>query len=354
MPGPASETRHPDGAREALLYEPRDDGSVVCILCAHRCKMKPGQLGKCRVRENRDGRLVTLVGDRIVSAAIDPIEKKPFYHFLPGSLSYSIATVGCNFHCRFCQNWSIAHWPRLEPGSFPGTPVTPQSIIRAAENGDCRSIAYTYTEPTVFFELALETCTLAAEAGIKNVFVTNGFLTAEALDLITPVLHAASVDLKSFRAEFYDELCRGQLEHVLNTIRDLRDRDIWLEVTTLIIPGQNDSDEELVQLSHWLAGVDRDIPWHVSAFFPDYEMTDLSPTPASILHRAARIGRQAGLRHVYTGNVPDDAWSDTACSGCGRILIRRCGYRVSENALSCGRCPGCGTGVAGVWDGLAR
>jgi pyruvate formate lyase activating enzyme len=351
MVGPAEETDRSAGAREALLYLPCDDGSVVCILCAHRCKIKAGQTGKCRVRENRGGKLFTMVADRIVSAAIDPIEKKPFYHYLPGSLTYSIATVGCNFHCLFCQNWSIAHWPRLEPGSFPGTPVKPENIVRTAKQGGCRTIAYTYTEPTVFIELALETCELAVESGLRNVFVTNGYMTPEALDLISPVLHAASVDLKSFRPEFYDELCRGELEPVLNTIRDLRRRGIWVEVTTLIIPGRNDSDEELVELSHWLASVDREIPWHVSAFFPGYEMTELSPTPAGILHRAARIGRQAGLRYVYTGNVPDDAWSDTSCPGCGRMLVRRSGYRIAGNALTRGRCPGCDAAIAGVWDG---
>lgn len=349
MAGPREETD--SVPREALLYESCGDGKVICILCAHRCKLNPGQTGKCRVRENRDGRLVTLVGDRIVSAAIDPIEKKPLYHYLPGSLSFSIATVGCNFHCRFCQNWSIAHWPRQEPGSFPGAPVTPEGIVRTAKNGGCRSIAYTYTEPTVFFELALETCELAHKSGLRNVFVTNGYMTPEALELISPVLHAASIDLKSFRGDFYDELCRGELDHVLSTIRSMRERRIWVEVTTLIIPGRNDSDEELVELSHWLASVGRDIPWHVSAFFPDYEMTDLPPTPTTILHRAARIGRQAGLRHVYTGNVPEDAWSDTSCPECGRMLVRRAGYRILENAVEKGCCPGCRAAIAGVWNG---
>jgi pyruvate formate lyase activating enzyme len=315
--------------------------------------MRQGTLGKCRVRENRDGKLVTLVSDRVVSAAIDPIEKKPFYHFLPGNQSYSIATVGCNFHCSFCQNWSIAHWPRLEPGSFPGELTNPKTIVEKAVEGGCQTIAYTYTEPTIFFELALETARLAIEVGIKNAFVTNGFMTPEALDLIAPVLHAASVDLKSFREEFYDELCRASLDHVLETIRAMRERHIWVEVTTLVIPGRNDSDVELSALAHWLAELDRDIPWHVSAFFPDYQLLDAPPTPASILHRAARIGRQAGLRYVYTGNVPDDPWSDTACPECGRLLIRRTGYRISENALEAGRCPVCKTAIAGVWSGEA-
>jgi pyruvate formate lyase activating enzyme len=291
---------------------------------------------------------VTLVGDRVVAIDVDPIEKKPFFHVLPGSLAYSVATVGCNMHCRFCQNWEISQWPRTR-GEIPGDVVSAEDVVVAARAAGCASIAYTYTEPTIFFELALETARRAASAGLKNLFVTNGYMTAEALATIAPVLHAANVDLKSFSDSYYRKVCGATLAPVLDTIRRMRERGIWVEVTTLIVPGRNDSDEELTALARWLASVDRDVPWHVSAFHPTYRMLDVPPTRAGALHRAARIGQQAGLRHVYTGNVPGDSWEDTACPACGRPLVRRRGFAVLENALVDGRCPACRFAVAGVW-----
>jgi pyruvate formate lyase activating enzyme len=336
-------------AHEALLYARQPDGSVVCHLCAHRCRVRPGLRGICGVRENRDGVLVTLVGDRVVSAEVDPIEKKPFFHFLPGSLAYSIATVGCNFHCLFCQNWEISQWPRERGGPLPGAAISPAGLVRAARAAGCRTIAYTYTEPTVFFELALETSRLASEAGLKNVFVTNGYMTKEALAVIGSTLHGANVDLKSFSDRYYRRVCGATLAPVLETIGRLRELRIWVEVTTLLIPGHNDSDAELTALSRWLASVDPDMPWHVSAFFPAYRMADVPPTPVSALHRAVRIGRDAGLHYVYTGNIPEEAWETTACPRCGRWLVRRRGLRLLDNSLAAGRCRACGTPIAGVW-----
>ena len=337
----------------AVLWTAEPDGSVVCALCAHRCRIRPGLRGICGVRENRAGRLVSLVRDRVVSADVDPIEKKPFFHFLPGSLAYSIATVGCNLHCLFCQNWQISQWPREHTGPVPGRPTTPREIVAAARATGSATIAYTYTEPTIFFELALETSRLAAEAGLRNVFVTNGYMTREALDLIGGALHAANVDLKSFSDRYYRRVCGATLRPVLETIEALRARGVWVEVTTLLIPGRNDGDEELGALAHWLASVDREMPWHVSAFSPAYRLTDAPPTPARALHRAARLGRDAGLRYVYTGNVPGDPWESTACPTCGRWLVRRRGFSVLENVLAGGRCPDCGTAIAGVWDEVA-
>ncbi len=334
----------------ALLWDSRPDGSVVCHLCAHRCRIRPGLSGICGVRENRAGTLVTLVGDSRVSAEVDPIEKKPLFHFLPGSLAYSIATVGCNFHCLFCQNWSISQWPREHRGRIPGERTSPAELVRAARAARCASIAYTYTEPTVFFELALATSRLAAAAGLGNVFVTNGYMTAEALALVAPVLHGANVDLKSFSDRYYRKVCGATLEPVLDTIRGMRERGIWVEVTTLLVPGHNDGDEELRALAAWLASVDRDMPWHVSAFSSAYRMRDVPPTATAALHRAAGIGRDAGLRHVYTGNVPGDPFESTRCPGCGRELIRRRGFQVLASTLADGRCPGCATAIAGVWE----
>jgi pyruvate formate lyase activating enzyme len=335
---------------EALLWEGQPDGSVVCHLCAHRCRIKPGLRGICGVRENRAGRLESLSADRVVTAEVDPIEKKPFFHFLPGSTAYSLATAGCNFHCLFCQNWVISQWPRERPGCpLPGEAVAPGDIVAAARAARCASIAYTYTEPTIFFELALATCRLAAEAGLRNVFVTNGYMTPEALDLITPVLHAANVDLKSFSDRYYRKVCGATLPPVLDTVRGMRRRGIWVEVTTLLVPGHNDDDAELAALARWLAATDPDMPWHVSAFYPAYKMLDTPPTPLATLERAARIGRDAGLRYVYVGNIPGEERESTACPGCGEVVVRRVGFAVLANRLEGGRCPRCRTAVAGVW-----
>lgn len=336
-------------ASEALLYGKQPDGSVVCHLCAHRCVIRPGRRGICWVRENRGGTLVTLVSDRVIGANLDPIEKKPFFHFLPGSLAYSISTVGCNFHCLFCQNWEISQWPREHSGPAPGTPTTPQDIVAAALATGCRSIAYTYTEPTIFFELALDTCRLAADAGLKNVFVTNGYMTPEALDMIAPVLHAANVDLKGFSEQYYRKVCGATLAPVLEMIQRMRERNIWVEVTTLLVPGRNDADEELRALARWLVSVDRDIPWHVSAFYPTYKMLDVPPTPVQTLFRAAAIGKEAGLRFIYVGNAPGEQWEDTICPACGRRLVHRRGFTVLERSLADGHCPGCRLSIAGVW-----
>ena len=336
---------------ETLLWDRQLDGSVVCHLCAHRCRIKPGLRGICGVRENRDGTLVSLVTDRLVTAEIDPIEKKPFFHFLPGSTAYSIATAGCNFHCLFCQNWVISQWPRGHPDRMlPGEAVTPGDIVGAARTARCASIAYTYTEPTIFFELALGTCRLAAEAGLRNVFVTNGYMTPEALALIGPVLHGANVDLKSFSDRYYRRVCGATLRPVLDTIRGLRLRGVWVEVTTLLIPGHNDDDAELAALARWLSKTDRDIPWHVSAFFPAYKMITTPPTPLATLERAARIGRDAGLRYVYVGNIPGEERESTACPGCGNVVVRRRGFAVLANRLEGGRCPWCRAALAGVWE----
>jgi pyruvate formate lyase activating enzyme len=336
-------------ARPALLWEARAGGKVVCHLCAHRCVIRPGLRGICGVRENRDGALVTLVADRVVSMEVDPIEKKPFFHVLPGSRALSIATVGCNFRCRFCQNWPLSQWPRVNSGAVPGTPGTPAELVARARAAGCASIAYTYTEPTVFFELALETARRAAAASLANLFVTNGYMTREALELLAPVLHAANVDLKSFSDRYYRKVCGATLAPVLANIRAMRELGIWVEVTTLLVPGHNDTDEELRALTRWLASVDPDMPWHVSAFFPAYRMSHVPPTPPAALHRAARLGREAGLRYVYTGNVPGDPWESTACPRCGRWLVRRRGFTLLDVSVAAGVCPVCGLPIPGLW-----
>ncbi len=334
--------------REAMLWEPLGDSRVRCNLCAHRCVIPEGKRGICLVRENRGGKLYTLVYNRIVSQALDPIEKKPLFHFLPGSAALSIATVGCNFRCDFCQNWEISQYPHEHGGAVIGERVSPELLVRQAKSAGAQVIAYTYTEPTVFFELAYDTARLAAAEGLKNVFVSNGYLTEETAREIAPYLHGINIDLKSFSDEFYRRHCGATLQPVLDTIELMVKLGIWVEVTTLIIPGWNDSDDELSWIAQFLAGVSPDIPWHISRFIPAYKVFDRPPTPLDTLRRASEIGREAGLKYVYIGNIPGEG-EDTVCPHCGEVLIRRRGFYVLENKLTGGRCPKCGSEIAGVW-----
>jgi pyruvate formate lyase activating enzyme len=332
--------------REAMLWDPVGDGTVACRVCAHRCVIKPGKLGVCAVRENRDGRLVTLVYGEVVAAHVDPIEKKPLYHFFPGSRALSIATPGCNFHCGFCQNWQISQAPRRVGGGISGEPFPPEDVVRVAREERCRSISYTYTEPTIFFEYAHDTAVLAREAGLANNFVTNGYMTAEALEALRPALDAANVDLKAFRDETYRKVCGARLEPVLDSIRRMKEMGIWVEVTTLVVPGLNDGPAELEAIARFIASVDPDIPWHISRYHPDYEYTEAPATPVSTLRAAADAGRKEGLRYIYVGNVPGES-EDTACATCGTALIRRRGFTVVANVLKDSRCPQCGAALPG-------
>jgi pyruvate formate lyase activating enzyme len=336
---------------EALLYDKLDDQKVRCALCSHRCVIAAGKRGICNVRENRGGLLHTLVYGRLIAQHIDPIEKKPLYHFLPGSQSYSIATVGCNFRCRFCQNADIAQLPTDRGGAILGDTVSPAAVVAAARRAGCRSISYTYTEPTVFFEFALETARRAHAQGLRNVFVTNGYMTAEALEMISPVLDAANVDLKAFTRKYYKDLCGAKLEHVQETLRNMKSAGVFLEVTTLVVPGLNDDPGELRALAAFLVkDLGPDTPWHISRFHPTYRLTDRPPTPVKTLHAAREIGLSAGLKYVYTGNVPGDAGENTMCPACRETLIERWGFRVQKLRLKDGCCIQCGEAIEGVWD----
>lgn len=335
--------------REALMYERLPDDSVLCGLCRHRCRIAPGKRGICHVRENRAGTLVSLVYGMPVAEHVDPVEKKPLFHFLPESLTYSIATVGCNFSCRHCQNYSIAQDRPDAGGIVRGTDVTPEEVVRRAIQAGCSSISYTYTEPTIFFEYALDIARLASSSGLRNIFVTNGYITTEALDAIAPYLDAANIDLKGFSSDFYRRVTGAVLEEVLDCIRDYRRRGIWIEITTLVIPGENDSTEQLEGIADFIASdLGTHVPWHISRFFPQYLMTDREVTPLDSLTRAVQAGRRSGLQFLYTGNCADGL-EDTLCAGCGKVLLRRQGFRVVENAIHSGTCLQCGTPVAGVW-----
>jgi pyruvate formate lyase activating enzyme len=335
---------------EAILWEhlAPDDPRVRCNLCSHRCVILPGRQGACCVRENRDGVLYTLVYERTISQNVDPIEKKPLFHFQPGSRSFSIATAGCNFRCVFCQNWEISQLPR-EGGQIPGSLATPKQIAQAAVRTGCQSISYTYTEPTIFAEYALDTAREALALGLKNVFVSNGYMTPELLDLMAGLIHGINVDLKAGRGEFYHKLSGAALDPVLRNLKLIQQHGIWQEITTLVIPGLNDSDEELRWIARYLFDeLGPDAPWHISRFYPQYKMTDTPPTPVATLERAWHIGRDVGLRYVYVGNVPGHDTESTRCPGCGTIAIERYGYHTRVQALRGGKCTKCGTAVVGV------
>jgi pyruvate formate lyase activating enzyme len=336
---------------EAYLYETLEDDKVRCNLCSHRCLIKDGRRGICGVRENKGGILQTLVYGKLIAQHIDPIEKKPLFHFLPGSLSYSVATVGCNFRCQFCQNADIAQMPADRGGMIMGQTCGPAEIVDAALRAGCQSISYTYTEPTVYFELAFETARLAADKGLRNVFVTNGYMTADALEMIHPYLDAANVDLKAYTNQYYKEQCGARLEHVQATLKLMKSLGIFVEVTTLIVPGLNDDPVELKELAEFIAqDLGNNTPWHISRFHPTYKLVNRPPTPVNTLTRTRKIGLKAGLKYVYTGNVPGNTAENTFCFRCGETVIERRGFQVSSLNIKNGQCITCSTEIDGVWE----
>lgn len=341
------EMRRDEFAREARLYSPVGAGAVKCGLCAFRCRIEDGRRGVCGVRENVGGTLYTHTWGRLVAEHIDPVEKKPFYHFQPSSKSYSIAAVGCNFRCLNCQNSEISQMPR-EHGRVIGDEVSPEEVVSEAYETGCSSIAYTYTEPTMLHEFAMETGALAREKGLKNLFVTNGYMTRECLEELSGVLDAANVDVKAFSEAFYKKVCGARLSPVLETVESMREMGVWVEITTLVIPGMNDSESELTALARWIASVDRSMPWHLSAFHPAYRMMDAPPTPRETLERAREAGLAEGLKYVYTGNVPGSPGESTYCWSCGRLLIERRGFMVKRNDITEGKCPACASRIDGV------
>jgi pyruvate formate lyase activating enzyme len=340
------ETR--ENLHPAMLWEKAEGGKVRCRLCPFRCVIAEGKLGHCQVRQNVGGELFSLNYNRVCSVNVDPIEKKPLFHFMPGSLSLSVACVGCNFQCEFCQNWQISQMPR-EEHRIDGQRITPAELVGYAKRNGCESMSYTYTEPTIFFELAYDTGKLAHEAGLKNTFVSNGYMTIEALETIEPYLDAINVDLKSFREDFYRKVCKAHLEPVLESLKWLAKSRVWLEVTTLVVPGQNDSEEELTDIARFIADeLGTQIPWHVSRFHPDYKMTDVPSTPMATIDRAIQIGKEAGLAYCYGGNVLGHPSENTYCKKCKKPVIERWGFSIRKNAIVGGQCPACGTAVDGV------
>ena len=338
--------------KEAYLTRPLSDGAVQCQVCEHFCAVKPGQAGKCGVRRNYDGTLYLVVYGKAIAIHVDPIEKKPLFHFLPRGDVLSIGTYGCNFRCSFCQNWEMAQRRDFdEERDYLGQDAPPEVLVNTCRQRGIPMIAYTYNEPTVFFEYTYDTARLAHEQGIKNVYVSDGFMSRAALDMIAPYLDGINVDLKAFTEEFYRNVCGARLEPVKRNIRDIaQETDVWIEVTTLLIPGLNDGDDELRAMADWLAGVDPETPWHVTTFRPAYKMLDRPPTSQRALARAYEIGKEAGLHYVYVGNVMDADRESTFCPQCGQLLIQRRGYDVREVWPERGVCPRCGHVVPGVWD----
>ena len=334
--------------KEAVLWEGMDEKTVRCNLCNWRCLINDGSRGHCCVRKNINGKLYSLNYHSLCAANPDPIEKKPLFHFQPGSKSFSIAAPGCNFQCVFCQNWHISQIVKDE-GQIEGQSLKPAEIVDFAIKTGCKSMAYTYTEPTIFMELAADCGRIAKEKGLANVFVSNGYMTKEAIDFAADWLDGINVDLKSFSEDYYKNLCKAKLKPVLETIDYIANHTkIWMEVTTLVVPGQNDSDDELKQIADFLVNTcGSDVPWHVSRFYPQYKYSDAPSTPGSTLQRAEIIAKTAGLRYVYIGNLRTIKGENTYCPKCQRLLIEREGFCVTKNEVKDGCCGGCNEKIAG-------
>lgn len=332
-------------------FQRREGDRIRCLLCPHRCLLKEGQTGICNVRRVENGRLHTLAYGMAAALHVDPIEKKPLFHFLPGSLSLSVGTVGCNLHCLFCQNWTLSLMSDNLDKHAATQYISPESIVASALKHHCRSIAFTYSEPTIFYEYARDIAVQSANRGLSNIFVTNGYIESEPLLALKGVLHAANVDLKTFRDHTYREIMGGTLSPVLENVKRMKhDLKLWLEVTTLVIPTINDSEAELKDIATFIKQeLGADVPWHVSRFHPDYQMTHLPPTPVATLQRAREIGMEMGLHYVYTGNAPGNPGETTYCPECTHPLIKRQGFTIKRNSVTGGTCNKCGAAISGVW-----
>lgn len=331
--------------KEAMLYERLEDLKVRCNLCARRCLIPDGKLGFCRVRENRGGILYSLVYPKVCSYAIDPITKKPLAHFHPSASVFSLATVGCNFNCLFCDNWVISHAKDIR-----GDEIPPERIVRLAKDYGCEGISYTYTEPTIFFELAYETSRLAHEEGLFNTFVTNGYMTPEAIRAIAPYLDAATVDFKgSGEPKFYRELMSvPSVEPIYEGLMEMRRRGIHLEITDLLVTKYGDSLESVRRLARWIKeNLGPDIPFHILRFHPDFRLMDVPSTPIETLEKACEVSREEGLHYVYIGNVPGHRYENTYCPSCGELVVGRFGFDITRWRLKEGNlCPKCGAKIA--------
>lgn len=329
--------------KEALLYEKLEEKRARCKVCQRRCLIQPEKRGFCNTRENNDGKIYSLVYAASSSSAVDPIEKKPLFHFYPGSLVYSLGTIGCNLTCKYCQNWNIS---QAQIDTALTQKILPEEAIDITKKYGCKSIAWTYNEPTMWLEYTIDSAKIAQKEDIKTVYVTNGYMSTEALELIGPHLDAANVDLKGMSDRFYRDLCNARLDPVLENILWMHEKGIHLEITNLIIPGYNDSEEDLNALIKFMTeDVGLEVPLHFSRFFPHYKMNDVSPTPVETIMKARNLALDAGMKYVYVGNVQGYGES-TICPMCGETLILRDGYRIGGiNLDKKNRCPGCKTDI---------
>ncbi|MEE9293710.1 MAG: AmmeMemoRadiSam system radical SAM enzyme [Phycisphaerae bacterium] len=344
LPGPKLEglARH-----EAMFWEKLDENKIKCVLCPRECEVAEVERGYCGVRENRGGKYQTLVYGALCSANVDPIEKKPLFHYLPGTTAFSIATAGCNIECKFCQNWQIS---QFRPEQINSTLVQPDRLVAACKSRGCPTIAYTYTEPVIFYEYMHDAAALAREHGVGSVMISNGYIQEKPLRQLCRHLTGVKIDFKAFSDKFYAETCAGELKPVLKTFEILKDIGIWFELVVLIIPTLNDSSDEIKQMSEWvLKHLGPDVPMHFTRFHPTYRITNLPRTPVSTLERCRKIALDAGVHYVYAGNVPMHPGENTYCHHCHNELIRRTGFRVRSNQIQDGKCPKCGTSIPGVW-----
>lgn len=334
--------------KEALHYRAIDNDTVECVLCPRRCVLKNGQRSPCRVREPRNGKLYSLVYELPCSIHVDPIEKKPLYHVLPASRSFSIATAGCNLRCKYCQNWQIS---QENPENVVERYLPCEEVVNAAQRERCASIAYTYSEPIVFYEYMYDTSKLAKAKGIKNVWVTSGFINPDPLKELSGVIDAANIDLKGFSESFMREVCGARLEPVLETIKMARENGIWVELTNLLIPTLNDDPAMIKNMCAWIReNLGKEVPIHFSRFWPMYKLKNLPPTPVETLHMAREIAQKEGLYFAYIGNVPQDPGNNTYCPRCKKIVVGRAGYFVMENNVVGSKCKFCGYPIAGIWE----
>ncbi|MEW6457080.1 MAG: AmmeMemoRadiSam system radical SAM enzyme [Acidobacteriota bacterium] len=336
--------------KEAMFWEEMGNGKVRCELCRHRCVIYEGKIAVCGVRINKGGKLFSLVYGNPIAMHVDPIEKKPLFHFYPGTTSFSIATVGCNMKCSNCQNWDISQYKfDKQKNKVKNSWVTPEEIVKMTMEKKCKTISYTYTEPTIFFEWAYDISKLASEKKIYNIFVTNGYMSEIALKTISPYLHGANVDLKSFRENFYHKIPGAKLKGVLESIKLMKKYGIWVEITTLLIPTLNDSKEEIRDIARFIKEeIGPETPWHISRFYPNYKLLNLPPTELRSIRKARDIGVTEGLKFVYGGNVPGDEAENTYCPNCKTLLIERYGYTILKNRVSKGKCPECQEKIEGV------
>lgn len=338
--------KHIHEIREAMWYQKLANNVVKCELCPRQCVVGPGRRGECGVRMNTSGRYETLVFGNACTSAVDPIEKKPFFHFLPGQNALSLATAGCNFHCKFCQNWQIS---QSRPEDLVSQHLPPEELVKQAKANNIPAIAFTYSEPVVFSEYVLETAKLAKTAGLKTIVISNGFINSDPLKELCRYIDGYKVDLKGFSDEFYNQICSGQLQPVLKTLENLNKNGTWTEIVHLVIPTLNDKENEIKAMSKWIKeNLGKDVPLHFSRFHPDYKLQNLPMTPEATLNKLYQIAKAEGLNYVYVGNLPGHPGENTYCPGCSREIIKRIGYSVKSDIIN-GKCPYCGHQIAGVW-----